>query len=183
MIAIRSYLPSLCTFPGTVLRQAVHSSLCRALGVKVLDVRYFRFDTPAAYVLHEMPKNLKTSILLVLVPFLVHSLLCVAICTPAMVPVLFYDELVGPLELFQLWLGLSIGMHAFPPLRDAHNLWDLTRFEAKNHGALVRIAFPLLAFFRLAQRLSLFGFDLGYAATMGIGLPWLVLNRVFPPLG
>lgn len=182
MIAVRSYVPSLLTFPGAVLRQTIHSAFCRLVGVKVLDIRYFRYDTPAAYVLHEMPKSLGTSITLACGPFLVHSLLCIGLCLPALVPFLYYDSLVGPSDVFQLWLGLSIGVHAFPPIRDAHNLWDLTRQEARAHGAGVRVAFPLLAFFRVAHRLSRYGFDLGYAALIGIGLPWLILDKTIPSI-
>ena len=182
MIAIRSYLLSLLTFPGVVLRQAIHAGLCRLLGVKVLDVRYFRADTPAGYVLHEMPKRLGTGLLIALGPLLLHSLLCLALCGPALVSFKFYDESVDAASYFQLWLGLSIGAHAFPPMRDAGHLWDLTRQEVLGHGTIVRLAFPLLAFLRIAQRLSRYGFDLGYAALIGLGLPWLVLGRIFPAL-
>ncbi len=182
MIAIRSYLPSLLTFPGVVLRQAIHAGFCRALGVKILDIRYFRADTPSAYVLHEMPKRLGTGILIALGPLVVHSLLCIALCGPALVPFMFYGHSVDLFTFFQLWLGLSIGMHAFPPLRDAGNLWELTRKEVLEHGAVVRLTFPLLAFLRTAQRLSLYGFDVAYAAIIGIGLPWLILNRFFPAI-
>lgn len=182
MIAIRSYLPSLLTFPGVILRQAIHSGFCRVLGVKILDIRYFRADTTPAYVLHEMPKRLGTGILIALGPLALHSILCVILCAPALVPFMFYDQSVDLLTIFQLWLGLSIGMHAFPPLRDAGNLWELTRKEVLEHGAVVRLTFPLLAFLRTAQRLTLYGFDVAYAAIIGIAIPWLILSRLFPAI-
>lgn len=180
MIAIRSFVPSLVTFPGVVLRQLVHSGFCRILGVKVLDVRYFRYDTPAGYVLHEMPKSLGAALVLALGPLVVHSLLCFLLCSLALVPFLRYDSAVGPLELTQMWMGLSIGMHAFPPVRDGNNLWGLTRNDVARHGALVRLSFPVLGFLRVAQRLTLMGFDVAYAAMMGILLPWMALGRIFP---
>lgn len=182
MIAIRSYLPSLLTFPGVVLRQAIQVVMCRLAGVKVLDVRYFRRDTPSGYVLHEMPKELRTSLGLALGPLVVHTILCMALCLPALAPVQFHESSIDAMGLFQLWLGLSIGMHAFPPFRDTNNLWELTRKEAINHGALVRVAFPVLAFIRTAQRLSLLGFDVVYAGAVGLVIPWFVLAALFPVL-
>jgi hypothetical protein len=180
MIAIRSYIPSLLTFPGVVLRQAIHAGCCRALGVKVLDIRYFRADTPSGYVLHEMPKSLGAGILIAIGPLVLHSLLCIIICAPALVPFKYFEHSVDFFTFFQLWLGLSIDMHAFPPLRDAGNLWELTRREVLKHAAFVRLTFPLLAFLRTAQRLSLYGFDVAYAAVIGIGIPWVLLDRIFP---
>jgi hypothetical protein len=180
MIAVRSYLPSLLTFPGVVLRQVVHAGFCRIFGVKILDIRYFRADTPSGYVFHEMPDRLSTAFWLALGPLVLHSFLCFALCLPALVPFLFRMENADFSSCFQLWLGLSIGAHAFPPLRDVGNLWDLTRREVKGHGAGVRLAFPMIAFLRIAQRLSLYGFDVAYAALLGVGLPWVVLSRLFP---
>ena len=182
MIAVRSYLPSLLSFPGVVLRQFLHQGLCRLLGVKVLDVRYFRADTPSGYVLHEKPKRLGISVLLAVGPLVLHSVLCLALCLPAMTPFLFYEEGVSFFTFFQLWLGLSIGMHAFPTFRDSGNLWELTRQEVLDHGAAVRFLFPLLAFFRTAHRLSLYGFDVAYAALIGVGIPWLLLGRIVPSI-
>lgn len=180
MIAIRSYVPSLLTFPGVILRQAVHLVTCRMLKVEVLDIRYFRFDTPAGYVVHEMPKRFGSSLALAFIPLLIHSALCFAICLPALVPLRFYDEGSVIPELFQLWIGLSIGAHAFPPSRDCGNLWDLARLEVRNHGAGVRLTFPLVALLRIAQKLSLFGFDVAFAVLVGIGIPWVLLDRIFP---
>lgn len=180
MIGARSYLPSLVTFPGAVLRQVIHQVTCRMMGVPVLDVRYFRFDTPAAYVLHEMPKSLGASIVLSTVPFLFHSFLCLALCLPAMAPLGFEESLVGPGSLFQVWLGLSLGVHAFPPNREALHQWELARGEVRAHGALVRISIPLLAFFRLAQRGSRWGVEWGYALFLGILVPWVILARWIP---
>lgn len=182
MIAIRSYIPSLLTFPGVVLRQVIHAGFCRLLNVKILDIRFFRRDTPSGYVLHEMPKRFESSFLLILGPLFVHSLLCFVVCIPALVPFEFYGESVGVREFFQLWLGLSIGMHAFPPRRDAGNLWNLTRKEVSEHGAIVRLMFPLLGFLRMAERLTLYGFDVAYAAVIGIGIPWLVLDLIYPKI-
>ncbi len=182
MIAIRSFIPSLMTFPGVVLRQLTHMGFCRLLGVKVLDVRFFRYDTPAGYVLHEMPKGLGAALVLAIGPLLVHTLVGFALCVLALVPFHSYDSSVGALEIFQLWLGLSIAMHAFPPMRDGNNLWQLTKNETARHGALVRISFPIIGFLRIAQRLTLFGFDVAYAALIGLWIPWILLGRVYPSL-
>lgn len=182
MIAVRSYIPSLLTFPGVVLRQAIHIGLCRLLGVKVLDVRYFRYDTPSGYVLHEMPKSFQTSLTLALGPLVIHSVLCTVLCALALVPWFFYEEAAGCFSVFQLWIGMSIGIHAFPPRRDSSNMWNLTRKEIKQHGAMVRITFPIIAFMRLAERLTLYGFDVAYAGVIGIAIPWLFLSRWYPPI-
>jgi hypothetical protein len=150
------------------------------LGVRVLDVRYFRYDTPSGYVLHEMPKSFQISLILALGPLLIHSILCMALCGLALIPWFFYDEAAGCLTVFQIWMGLSIGVHAFPPRRDSSNMWTLTRKEIRQHGAVVRVAFPIIAFMRMAERLTLYGFDVAYAGVIGLVLPWLFLDRIYP---
>ena len=182
MISIRGDLISLLTFPGLILRQAIHAMCCRVLGVRVLDIRFFRKNTPSAYVLHELPKDFRTSLMLVLGPLVMHSLLCLVVCLPALVPFRYYEDGFGSQEVFQVWLGLSIGIHAFPTWRDADNLWDLTRQEARGRGIAVRLTLPILLFLRLARRLSNYGFDLAYATLIGIGIPLAILSRIFPNL-
>lgn len=182
MIAIRSYVPSLLTFPGVVLRQVVHLGFCRVAGVKVLDVRFFRYDTPSGYVLHEMPKSFQTSLVLALGPLFVHSLICLGLCSIALVPWRYYDEVAGIHSVFLMWMGLSIGVHAFPPRRDSSNMWTLTRKEIRQHGALVRVIFPIIVFLRLAERLTLYGFDVAYAGVVGVAIPWVLLSHLIPQL-
>jgi hypothetical protein len=59
--------------------------------------------------------------LLAVGPFLLNSLLCLAFCFPAHVPARIFDH-VNVLPMVQMWLGVSIGMHAFPSTQDLQNL-------------------------------------------------------------
>lgn len=182
MIAIRSFLPSLLTFPGVILRQLTHFAVCRALGIKVLDIRIFRADTPSGYVLHEMPSRFSTGILVAVLPLLIHSALCVLLCTPAWIPIRYFDSAASCFTFFQIWVGLSLGIHAFPPFRDSSRLWELSIREVMNHGVAIRLLIPFVLLFRVAHRLSLFGFDLLYAGMIGVALPHWILGRWVPPI-
>ena len=116
-------LIALLTFPGVIIHEAAHMLFCKWGRVAVLDVCFFRFGNPAGYVIHEEPRNFHTAFLISVGPFIVNSLLCILLCFPAFVPVRIFDR-ADPISYFLLWLGLSIGMHAFPSTQDAKVLWQ-----------------------------------------------------------
>jgi len=170
-------LIALLTFPGVIIHEAAHMLFCKLGRVAVLDVCYFRFGNPAGYVIHEGPKNFRTAFLISVGPFIVNSLLCILLCFPAFVPVRIFDR-ADPVSYFLLWLGLSIGMHAFPSTQDAKVLWRQARAAAKNLNPLAVISLPLVGVIYLANIGSFFWLDLMYGFAIGLGLPEFVLNHV-----
>jgi hypothetical protein len=170
-------LIALVTFPGVIIHEMAHMLFCRLSKVAVLDVCYFRFGNPAGYVVHEEPRNFGAAFLISVGPFIVNSLLCIVLCFPAFVPVRIFDR-ADPVSYFLLWLGLSIGMHAFPSTQDAKVLWKQASIAAKRLNPLAILSFPLVVIIYVANFGSFFWLDLIYGAAIGLGLPELVLKSL-----
>lgn len=120
-------LVSLVTFPGVVLHEWAHRWACERYGVAVYEVVYFRFGDPAGYVLHAEPARFREAFAISAAPFLVNSLLAVAL----VVPLPYFRTLMergSPpgfwLTVTAAWLALSVGMHAVPSRTDARAVWD-----------------------------------------------------------
>lgn len=163
------------TFPGVIVHEAAHMLFCRLRKVAIFDVCFFRFENPSGYVIHEETENFTSAFLIGFGPFLVNSSLCVLICLPAMAPLKLFG-IEDPLSYFLLWLGISIGAHAFPSTHDSQNVWRLAKIEAKKRNLLAILSFPMAATFIAANVLSFFWFDFIYAGAIGLGLPSLLFD-------
>lgn len=89
---------------------------------QVFEVCYFRFENPAGYVVHEKPKEAYKNILIGVGPFFVNTILGGLIAAGGSIPVLKFNT-GNILDLFLMWLGVSIAMHAFPSVVDARQIW------------------------------------------------------------
>jgi len=177
MILIPGQVISLATFPGVIVHEAAHMLFCRLRGVAVLDVCFFRVGNPAGYVLHEDIEDFNSAFLVSIGPFLVNSLLCLVFCFPAVGPIYLFD-LTDPLSYFLMWLGVSIGMHAFPSTGDARSLWVQAKVAVKDRHPLAVVSFPLVILIYVANALKFFWFDALYGLAIGVGLPMLVLKHL-----
>ncbi len=177
IVFIPGILVAFVTFPGVIVHEAAHMLFCRLRHVPVLDVCFFRFGNPAGYVIHGEVTNFTSAFLISVGPFLVNSLLCLVFCFPAFVPVRIFGQ-TDLLSYFMLWLGISIGMHAFPSTQDARGLWGQARKAARSLNPLALISFPLVICIYLANILSVVWFDYLYGVAIGLGLPELLLKQV-----
>jgi hypothetical protein len=164
---------SVATFPGVIVHEAAHMFFCKLRGVAVLDVRFFRIGNPAGYVVHEPPNNFTTAFLISLGPFVVNSLLCMLICFPAFMPVRVFG-VTHPLSYVLLWLGVSIGMHAFPSIGDGQTLLAQAKKEVSSFNLLAILSYPLVWIIYLANILRFFWLDYLYGVGIGLGLPALI---------
>lgn len=72
-----------------------------------------------------------------------------------------------------MWIGLSIGMHAFPSNQDTKEfLKAVKEYKGKNLLWLLCLAFSLII--RLANLLRFFWFDLIYAIGISLLIPYLI---------
>lgn len=168
---------ALLTFPGVIIHEAAHMLFCRWARVPIFDVCFFRFGNPAGYVVHEPPKNFSLAFAISMGPFLVNSLLCIVFCFPAFVPVRIFER-PDPISYFLLWLGLSIGMHAFPSTGDAKVLLNQARGAAQRGNLLAILGVRLAGVIYLANIGRIFWLDLIYGAAIGLALPEYVLQHV-----
>jgi len=172
---IPGWLVAMVTFPGVIVHEAAHMLFCRLRGVAVFEVCFFRVGNPAGYVVHDEIKDFNSAFLVAVGPFFVNSLLCVVLCFPALWPIRVFD-VMDPLSYLLIWLGVSIGMHAFPSTGDANGLWHYAKIAVKQRHPLAILSFPIVVLCYVAHVLSFFWFDALYGIGLGVGLPLAVLG-------
>jgi hypothetical protein len=177
MIIIPGWIIAVLTFPGVIVHEAAHMLFCRIGKVGILDVCFFRVGNPAGYVVHEEIKNFNLAFFVSVGPLIVNSLLCVFICFPAFLPVRVFDLTDIP-SYVMLWLGVSIGMHAFPSIQDAAILWKEASKAVKSFNPLAIVSFPLVGLIMIANLLSVIWFDAIYGFAIGILLPELIFSKL-----
>jgi len=167
MIIIPGFLISIVTFPGVIVHEAAHMLFCRLFGLAIFDVCFFRVGNPAGYVVHERTRDFKTAFFVSMGPFLLNTLLCVVFCSAAFLPV-WELEVADPLAYFFYWLGLSIGMHAFPSPQDLSIVWKLAGEAARQLNPLAIASYPIMAVLMVLSFLRVIWADLGYGIAVGI---------------
>jgi len=177
MIPIPGLLIALATFPGVIVHEAAHMLFCKLRGVAIFKVCFFRVGNPAGYVVHEEIEDFTSAFLVAVGPFIVNSALCVLFCFPAIIPVrIFHHD--DPLSWFLIWLGISIGMHAFPSNHDAKSLWVQAKKRAGSLQPLALLAFPLVILTYAGNILSIVWADYLYGLAIGFLLPEYLLGRL-----
>lgn len=177
MFFIPGQLISILTFPGVIAHEAGHMLFCKWRRVAIFDVCFFRLGNPAGYVVHEEPPDFASAFWIAVGPLVVNSALCVLFSFPAVIPVRIFgqEDLVS---YFWMWLGISIGMHAFPSPHDAQGLWRHARKAVSSLQPLVLLSFPLVVLIMLAHVASVFWFDALYGFALGFLLPEWLLGRM-----
>ena len=110
-------------------------------------------------------------------PFFANTLLCVLFCSAAFLPV-WELKVFDPLAYFFYWLGLSIGMHAFPSTGDLSNMWKLAPQQAKRGNLLAILSLPLVALLYVLNFARMVWADLGYGIAVGILAPIAVFRSL-----
>ena len=177
MIIIPGWLIAIATFPGVIVHEAAHLLFCKLRRVAVFDVCFFRVGNPAGYVIHEPPTSFTSSFLIAVGPFIVNSLLCVLFCFPAFVPVKVFNQ-QDPVCYFLIWLGISIGMHAFPSTQDASVLWQTAKVAAARWNPLAVLSLPLVIVIYIANLLRVVWLDYLYGIVLGFVLPEILLKQL-----
>ncbi len=172
---IPGWLISILTFPGVIVHEAAHQLFCRLTRLAVFDVCYFRVGNPAGYVVHEASEDFNRTFLVSMGPFFVNSFLCVVFCSAAFLPV-WELQVSDPLAYFFYWLGISIGMHAFPSTQDMKGMWRLMPEAAKKMNPLAVISYPVVAIVYVMNLARIVWADLAYSLTIGIVAPLAVFR-------
>jgi hypothetical protein len=167
MFFIPGFVIAAVTFPGVIIHEAGHLFFCKLFKLQVYNVCFFQFGNPAGYVIHEKRENFTALFFVSMGPFFANTLLCAVFCTAAFLPVweLKVDDL---LAYFFYWLGLSIGMHAFPSKDDLSNIWELAPDRAMHGNVLAILSLPLVAILVVLNYARVIWADLGYGIAVGI---------------
>jgi Putative zincin peptidase len=177
MIIIPGFLIALVTFPGVIVHESAHLLFCKLRRVAVFDVCFFRMGNPSGYVIHETPHDFLSAFLISTGPFFINSLLCFIICFPVFLPMRMYG-IKDPMSYVLMWLGLSIGMHAFPSTGDASVLWGEARKAAAHWNPLAILSLPLVGVIHIVNLLRFFWLDYLYGFLIGFLLPEFLLKQV-----
>ena len=174
-MSIPSIVVSVLTFPGVIVHESAQLFFCRVAGLAVFDVRFFRFGTPAGYVVHEPASEFRKAFMVSMGPFLVNSALSVLFCATAFLPI-WELKLFDLLAYFFYWLGLSIGMHAFPATQDMKALWKLLLEEARKRNLLAIASYPIVGVVYVLNLAGVVWSDLAYGLAIGILVPLVIFN-------
>ncbi|MGA3106076.1 MAG: hypothetical protein ABSD53_16465 [Terriglobales bacterium] len=167
MFFIPGFVISLATFPGVIVHETAHLFFCKLFRLAVFNVCFIRVGNPAGYVIHESTDNFRAMFFVGMGPFFINTLLCVLFCTAAFLPV-WELKIDDPLAYFFYWLGLSIGMHAFPSTVDLTHIWAMAPSLAKKGNLLAIISLPLVALLYVLNFARVVWADLGYGIAVGI---------------
>jgi len=165
MLFIPGTLIAILTFPGVIIHEAGHRLFCSLAGVRVYKTCYFRLGNPAGYVIHGPVQSYGAGFLICVAPFIVNTAVALLIFSIAVN--VSSNAVAFPLY----WLGISIGMHAFPSSGDADNLWRYSK-AVWRHNPLAVLGFPAVILIKIAAVLSIIWFDLFYA--IALLLPFVV---------
>jgi hypothetical protein len=175
MIFVPGIYIMLITFPGVVVHEFAHQLFCRIFGVAIFEVKYFQMANPAGYVKHEPVRNPIHQLFICIGPFIINTLIGLAIAFPAAVPVFILGE-GNFLDFVMLYFGFSIAMHAFPSTTDAKVLWD-TIWHGDNIPLWLKIlTVPIVALIYLGAAGSMFMLNLLYGMGIAFGLPVLIMK-------
>lgn len=159
MLLIPGTLIAILTFPGVIVHEGGHRLFCSLAGVRVYKTCYFRLGNPAGYVIHGPVHSYGAGFLICVAPFIVNTAIALFIFSIAVN--VSSNAVACPLY----WLGISIGMHAFPSSGDADNLWRYSK-AAWRHNPLVVLGFPAVILIKIAAVLSIIWFNLFYAIAL-----------------
>jgi hypothetical protein len=174
-MSIPSIVISVLTFPGVIVHVSAELLFCRLAGIAVSDVRFFHFRNPAGSVTREPTSDFRKAFTVSMGPFFVNSALCVLFCATAFLPI-WALKLLDPLAYFFYWLGISIGMHAFPASQDLKDLWPLLRAEARKRSLLAFASYPIVGVVYVLNLARVVWSDLAYGLAIGILLPLVIFK-------
>jgi len=158
------------TFPGVVVHEIAHRFFADVTGTPVYKVCYFQLGDPSGYVVHGPIKRLRDAFLISVGPLILNTVLC-ALITFVAVPVLLLEpDDFSLIFLPLLWVGFSIGMHAFPSNQDMNNFVEAVH-QARGSGLLRVVVGFFARLFQFANALRAFWFDLFYAVGVSLLLP------------
>lgn len=177
MFYIPGWLIALVTFPGVIAHEAAHRFFCDVCGIRVLDACYFRLGNPSGYVTHEATTRLGPAFLITAGPLIVNTILCSLLTLTPVIAISLGRIHPDPFFYVLFWVGLSVGVHAFPSNQDTANFVRAVN-AAGARGPLVWLAKGFRGLLMLANLGRIVWFDMFYALAISCVLPGLLLHSV-----
>ncbi|HEY0609058.1 MAG TPA: metalloprotease family protein [Chitinophaga sp.] len=162
------------TFPGVVVHEFAHQLFCRIFGVAIFEVKYFQIGNPAGYVVHEPVRNPVHQLFIGTGPFFVNTILAALIAFPAALPIGMGEG--NFVDYLLLYLGVSIGMHAFPSTGDAKTMWNGLMLGENTPPWLKAVTLPVVGLIYLGALGSVIWLDLFYGMAVALGIPAILMG-------
>jgi hypothetical protein len=162
-------LVQLITFPGTIMKTIAMRFFCDLAKVAVYDVKYFKGE-----LIHGPVANLHKAFIIALAPIFLNTLLCAILTFPVTFSVLNKSDAgFGFVGMFTLWLGVSMGMHAFPNETTIDHFLD--NVDPTYSSSAMRFLYKTLRWlFWLVNKLRFFWIDAIYTLGIALILPMLM---------
>lgn len=174
---IPGFLVSIVTFPGVIVHETAHQLFCRLFRIPVYKVCYFQPKNPVGYVLHERTDKPLANFCICIGPFIVNTLLGAIIAMPSAIRIWGFDaQNIQLMDYLNMWLGISILMHAFPSTGDARSLYASVIKNPAVNVVAKALVLPVIGLIYAGAFGSIFWLDLGYAVGMSYLIPKLVLG-------
>lgn len=162
---IPGFIIGWATFPGVVVHEWAHKTVCQQRGIPVKEVAYFKLSG-GGYVQHATVTDFEDQLAVSIAPLLVNTVISALLWG-----MIGYFGNSGaealPIDsayaiLLAGWLALSIGWHAIPSTGDARNIYTTAKVEWR-YSDLAALSLPLVLLLYIANALSIFWFDAIYA--------------------
>ena len=176
---IPGFLIAWVTFPGVVVHELAHAMFCRLFGLPIYEICYFQLSTgrgqPAGYVVHGRASRAGQDLMVSIGPFFVNTILGAVIAAPSATA--FALGSPDGLDLFLLWLGVSIAMHAFPSMGDARSAWGSVH-RPTTPWPTKAIGIPVIGLIYVGAIGSMVWLDVLYGVAVAGFLPNLLIRAL-----
>ena len=142
-----------------MIHELAHAFFCLSSGIRVRDIKLFRFGNPAGYVTHDEPTKFFQGFLISFGPLIINSLLALFCFSQFKAPYLDYRPWAF------VWFGTAVALHAIPSTGDAGSLFTLANHRFWRNP-LVIIGYPFILVLYILNFLKRWHLDIIYAGVL-----------------
>lgn len=159
---------AIVTFPGAIMQTFAMRLVCDILKVDVYSIEYL-----SGQIVHGRLRSQHTAFAIASAPFLLNTLLCSVLTFPIAFATIHNSGAANEWPaLASGYLGLCMGMHAFP---DTQRMKDLLELADEPAGPIAKAFYATIrGIFWLARVLSVVWFDAIYMVAVACAVPLLV---------
>jgi hypothetical protein len=170
---------AIATFPGVIFRQIWLQLLCRYFEIPVFKVCYFQAWPPVGYVDYETPRSPWVGLMLVVGPFAINAAMGFLVGAPAVFGFLSVDDapFASLLDMFFIWLGLSLVVQAFPTMKDGERVRKSMTIDGSPDWAKGMASILTLIMYCTGVG-AIFFLDLICSLILVVGIPLLVIEDI-----
>ena len=161
------YLIKIVTLPGLIIDTIINKWVCDFLNIPIHHINYIPLDPEKPAIIYEIPNSYTKTWALAFFPFLLATALAISV---------FYIGLTWgvSIQYFFIWIGVSIGAHAFPEYSMGDLLWKQSIAEIKQGNYFAVLGIPFVGLIYGARFLHYLWLDIIY----GLLLYFLVKDSI-----